>query len=564
MEQTYSKDSKRLQARYQYALAQRQLWSNEFDQAYRWMMPNRLPLTDNNNGQFVTLNSMTRGQDRMASIFDSTGIESIYAFANNVQMTLMPPYTKWGLVATGDSIMKLPQEYIDYYGPITQKTVDDIKKQLEDFNEILYIEFGKSKFEAVINECLQDLAVTMGVLLLHEGTLDDPIIYDAIPANQIVIETGAHGEIVAVWYPITVPAWTILERWPDAQLPNDLMSLIDNNPQQPTRIIIGTVLYPDAQEGQQIYFYVTLDDSKTEIYCEYLDQFPWIIFRGSKSPGEEYGRGPALTALPFVRELNKLSEYMLKGLQMQAYPILLMTGQMDRNPYTFSLDPGSIIWTPPGLKAADAASSLTGGRVDLPLQWVKDMQALIKEIMFANPLNLLSTPEKTATEANIINNNWIQKNAGFFSRLALELFPPLFNKTIHILTKKGVLPKIMVNDIPVEVRLDNVLFKLQYQSPLAKLQDQLAAQNIIQGSQALASLLGNPQWLLSVNVEKFPQTLLEKFNWPAQLINYNFGTDYAQPIIAQIQKLIGGQPPANEQPATFNNGPIIPPNNLGS
>jgi hypothetical protein len=546
-------DEKSREQRYQYALSQRQLYSAEFDQAYRWMMPNRLPLTDDNNGQFVTSLSMTRGQNRTWQIFDPTGIESVYAFANNIQMTLMPPYTKWGLVDVADNVLKLPEAYEVMYGPITEQTKTSIKKQLEDFNAILYVQFQKSKLEAIINECFQDLAISMGVLFLHEGTLDDPVIYDAIPANQVVIEVGANGEVCAIWYPITLPARMITQRWPDATLPEQLKTLIQNNPNQPVKLIMGTVHYYDNPPDEQIYFYVKHNDTNVEIIHEFKDMFPWIVFRGAKSPGEEYGRGPALTAVSFVRELNKITEYMLKGLQTQAYPVLLMSGQMDRNPYTFSLEPGSIIWTPPGQKAADAAASLTGANIQLPMEWTTAQQAVIKEIMFANPLNLLNAGDKTATEANIINNNWIQKNAGFFSRLALELFPPLFNKTIQILTKKGILPRIMINDTPVDVQLDNIFFKLQYQSPLAKLQDQIMAQNLMQGAQSMLTLLGNPTGLLAINLEKFPKELLQRLQWPASMINDNFGDDYVKPIIAQIQKSLGAPQPVTEQPATFGN-----------
>lgn len=553
--------AKKIRDRYTKALGDRQLWSDEIDQAYRWMMPNRLPLANTTAAQFVTSSAQTRGEQRTNHIFDPTGMESILAFANNVQTSMMPPYTQWAQIQVSDLMEKAPQSFIDRFGPITPSTIDDIKKQLENVNNILFEEMRKSQLETVINESFQDLGILMGVLLLRPGNLTDPITYTAVPANQVVVEEGPNGLVENVYVPHTIKARLLLEKWPDAEanLTGELRQQINDAPDSQINLIEGVINFPHEPEGRRHYYFLLTLDGNHELITQFVKINPFIVFRGSKSPGEVYGRGPALIALPYVRSLNKTTEYMLRGLQMMAYPVFVMSGDTDINPYTLSIEPGSVLFSAPGQLPQNAISSVTGASPQVPFEWVQQTQMQVKEIMFANPLNMNSAGDKTATEANIINNQWIQKNAGFFSRLSYELLPPLIDKTILMLVEKGIIPKVEVNGIFTTPVSTNPIFKLDFNSPLAQLHDQQQVQAIVQGSQFALQTFGGIQGLLSMNIGELPEEVFERLGIPPELINYDFKKS---PLIQKIQQSIQGGQPQPTQPSltgNVNQGPQAAP-----
>ncbi len=537
--------------RYQAAVSRRQLWQSQMDQAYRWLAPNRLPLIEDDRPFGILSDSRTRGEERNDHIFDPTGEESVLSFANNMQLNLMPPNKEWASVVVSDGIENLPQIYHERFGPITSETIISIKKQLQEINKIMFTHFESSKLYSSINESFQDLAITLGAILINEGNLDNPIIYDAIPANTIVLESDVENQITNVWRPITLAGRLIKEKWPNATIPPTLQEKINKAPEVPHSLIEGTITYPNNPTGKQFYYFVMLADGTVDLLTEWVDYFPWLIFRGQKSPGETYGRGPGLTALPYVRQLNKLSEYVLRGMQMQAFPVFVLSnGMSDINPYTFSIEPGAIIESNPGIKPSDTIQSVSGASPEVPFQYIQFMQNAVKEIMFANPINV-QNKANTATEAQIINNNWVQKNAGFFSRTSIELFPGLIDKTLHILTKKGAIPKLDINGKKVTVRIDNILLKLDYMSPLTKAIRMQEVQDIEQGVQFALQTFGGVEGLLTMNIGQLPEEVYERLDLPTELINYKFKNS---PLVKRIQDAVNGQQQGSPaQPEVFSN-----------
>ncbi|NIT58482.1 MAG: hypothetical protein GWN00_20310, partial [Aliifodinibius sp.] len=63
-----------------------------------------------------------------------------------------------------------------------------------------------------------------------------------------------------------------------------------------------------------------LKGERKEIFFEWRELNPWIVFRFTKSPDEILGNGPALTALPKIRMLNDLMEFVVASAKFTAYP----------------------------------------------------------------------------------------------------------------------------------------------------------------------------------------------------------------------------------------------------
>ena len=534
-------------SRYSNAVYEREKWSQEFDQVYRFMLPNRLPLAEDSVSTF-NAGYVNKGADRTKEIWDPTGTESVITFANNMQSTLMPDFQRWAEIDISDNIEDLPPSYTDKYGKIDKKTVDSIRYQLDKINEILFEQFQKSNLSQVINESFTDLAVGTGVIMINAGDIDNPLEFYSVPANNVLIEGGTNDCLKNIWRPLSVRARNIKNLWPKASIPKSLEGIIKRTPDEIVRLVDGTLYYPTNDKGYQYYYFVMDEEGKNEIYSEWLDMDKWIAFRGYKSPGEVYGRGPALTALPYVRQLNVIMEMVTKGLKFSLVPAFLARDTSEINPWTLSIEAGSIITVGDNGPLHEQISRLDlGVSPEYPMKIIDMMQMTVKEIMFTNPIGPHTTPNESATKVKILANEWIRKNQGFFNRLSTELFPQLINKSVHVLQKMGSLPKLKVNGIECPLDTNNLMLKLKFTTPMAKIQDEDDIQAIEQGIMFLQNMFG-PQniteALLSLNVEKVPETVFRKLGIDNELVNPDFATS---PLIKSLKNVLNINPAAQGQ-----------------
>lgn len=543
--------------RFQAALDRRERWNQEFEQAYRFMMPNRLQLTESNLRN-TSSGEVNRGEARMEEIFDPTGIEALGAFANNLQTSLMPAFKQWAELVANEQMKSLSASFVERFGEISDATMDSIRLQVFEATKTVFMYFESSRLPQIIHESFIDVGISTGVLFLNEGPLDNPLQFEAVPANQVIIEGGPQQSLENFWQPMREKGRNLLLRYPKAKLSAKLQQRITRDPEGFIDIIQASLSYPQNPEGFRFYFSVIVQDDTEEIITDWRDQDPYLAFRGMKSPGEIYGRGPAFTALPFVRQLNKISEFMLRALQLQSYPVFQVADTSDINPFTLRIEPGSIIPVSPQMMQLGGAIQRldTGPPPVMPIEYMKELRILIKDIMFANPLGPAGLPNKTATESTLINNNWIRKNSGFFSRIAVELFPQLISKSLHILTKKGIIPLLKINNESVPLRIDNRFVKLKYDNPLAALQDQEDLEAIEKALQFSVGALG-PEALATFNIGELPETVYRKLKVPENIINEKFKTSV---VVKNIENTLNQAPPTAPPPSAPGGGNAgIPP-----
>ena len=93
---------------------------------------------------------------------------------------------------------------------------------------------------------------------------------------------------------------------------------------------------------------------------------PAIAFRWLKAPGEIYGRGPVMKALPDIRTANKVVELVLKNASIAVTGIWQAEDDGVLNPDTVKLVPGAIIPKAPGSAGlTPLAARARGGRLAL-------------------------------------------------------------------------------------------------------------------------------------------------------------------------------------------------------
>lgn len=536
--------------RFETAKSNRQNWDSLYEQAYHFSAPHR-EILFNPGVETSSTRSIIPGQDRMKDIFDMTAIKSVEAFASNYMSSIMPPFQRWASLEPAEDLKTLPQPFIDVFGSFSDQSIDDLKEQLEKITETLFKFFERSNLYQATFQALQDFAVGTGALLINQGDFEDPLIFKAVNGAALVIEHDSKERPSNVWRSFSMMGRNIKLLWPNAQLNGQLATRINSNPDERINLIESTLFYENNPRDKQWYYSVMVEDSNTEIVSEFRDMSPWIVFRFDVSPQEVYGRGPVITALPTIRELNKIHEFVLRGAQLQAFPVFMGISSASINPYNIKIVPGAVLaFDRNDFLQGDPIRPLsTGNGVQIGQQFIQFLQEIVKDILFANPLPPQSAPSQTATEITFRQQEWIQRNAGAFNRTAVELQPKIIMKSLKILTDLGLIPKLNINGKLFSVFEASRLLKFTFESPLIQIQKSNDLQAIQQGVTWALQTFGGLEGLTTFNIGNLPEEVYELLGIPQSLINKGFKDS---PLIQQILQAVN-QGPQGAQPGVAPN-----------
>ena len=123
---------------------------------------------------------------------------------------------------------------------------------------------------------------------------------------------------------------------------------------------------------------------------------PCVAFRWLKAPGETYGRGPVMKALPDIRTANTVVEMVLKNASIAVTGIWQAEDDGVLNPATVRLVPGTIIPKAPG--SAGLTPLAAPGNFDISQLVLNDLRARIRASMLADRLGPPQDAKMTATE----------------------------------------------------------------------------------------------------------------------------------------------------------------------
>lgn len=519
--------------RYQKAKERMDLWLNLFQTAYKYAIPDR--------NDFFKQNI---GTNRMNDVFDSTAITAVQDYANNIQSILTPAYTRWAKLVPGDLIDKTQQ--------LTSNELEEAEKILEKYTETLFTHLNASNFSLKANESLQDLSVSTGVMILNEGTDDKPFQFLSVPLSQVAVSEDENGILRNFWRNWKLAVRLVPLKWPQIKLDESLTSLIASNPEEKVELIEGCINYSQNPEDKQYYYYVQrVQSGVKDLYTDWREFNPFTGFRTSVSPSEVLGRGPTLQVLPDIKKLNKFEELGLRGASMRAFPITLLESNAVINPHNFNLNAGDTVIVEPSPSGKDPIRPMqVGGDVNFAQEYREYLVNVIKTAYSTDPLG---PPEKTvnqtATQTQIRQSNWTRKNAAATSRLTSEWLNEILNKCIIILRKKNILQDLVINGKTIELKFDNKLIGIDYQSPLLDVQNQEDAQKLEAHIGFIGQNFGPTGITATYDLKAIPGYMADKMGVPKHLLN---NSDVIQKnldnLAAQAKQAAAAQAQAGQQP----------------
>ena len=402
------------------------------------------------------------GTKKMARVFDSTAINSTQRFANRLQSVVFPPQRKWSRLEPG---VQIPDEQ----KPRAQEILDA-------YGEKMFAVLRQSNFDIAIGEFLLDLAVGTACMMVQPGDDVSPINFVPVPLFLVSYEEGANGQVDNVYRRMRLKGESIIRQWPDAKIPPNLQSKIDQKPTDDVELIEATIY--DHKRGDYCY-HVIWKEGKDELVYRRKNYSPWVISRYMKVAGEIYGRGPLLTALPDIKTLNKTIELLLKNASLAVAGVYTAADDGVLNPNTVKIIPGAII--PVARNGGPQGPALQplprSGDFNVSQLVINDLRSNVKRILLDESLPPDNMSARSATEIVERMKELAQNLGSAFGRLINETMIPLVTKILEVMDERGL--------IRMPLRVNGLEIKVTPVAPLAMAQNMEEVNAILQYAQLM-------------------------------------------------------------------------------
>jgi hypothetical protein len=396
------------------------------------------------------------------TLFDATAADAAEQLAASLMAELTPPWSRWFGLA--------PSRALDEGAEGRAATA-----ALEDAAATLQGHFDRSNFAIEMHQAFLDLVVAgTGVLLVEEAPLGEPSAFRfaALPLQAAVLEEGPDGRLTTLFREARLTPAAITARYPGAALPDT------HGADDALRVLEATWI--DGSVTRHAALLAEDPDQPVLLAEGRFAEHPAIAFRWLKAPGEIYGRGPVMKALPDIRTANKVVELVLKNASIAATGIWQAEDDGVLNPATVKLTPGAIIPKAPG--SAGLTPLAAPGNFDVSQLVLTDLRQRIRGALLADRIGPQQDARRTATEVLERAAETARLLGAAYGRLQAELLTPLVTRCLGILRRRGEIPRLALPDGREAA--------IRYESPLARVQGRADAANTLLFLQSVAALGG--------------------------------------------------------------------------
>lgn len=336
--------------------------------------------------------------------------------------------------------------------------------------------------------------------------------YKAIPIGELYIRENHQGLIDGFIRAFRLNARQIYQRWPDT-FPETLRPALESHSEM-LHMVLHRVCPRSDYDPDRL-------DARGKRWCsEYISQtgkillseggyrtFPLAASRYIQTPGELYGRSPAMQVLPALKTLNAEKRTFLKAGHRAADPILLTA---DDGIVDFAMRPGALNKGGISPDGHVMVGTVPVGNIQISKEMMEEERNLINDSFLVSLFQILTeTPQMTATEVIERTNEKGILLAPTLGRQQSEYLGPMIDRELDIAMYQGVLPQM-----PPRLKEAQGAYRVVYTSPLSR-------------AMAAGEASGFMRTLSSV------QEIVQITGDPSPLDVFDFDT--ATPAIARIQ-----------------------------
>lgn len=478
-------DPKTVLERYGRARQRRATWESHWQECYDFALPQRDGVVRQGRS----------GEKKTERLFDATAPDAVDQLAASLMAQLTPPWSTWFGFASG---------------PDTDSAMRSVlAPDLERMNRIVQAHFDRSNFVVELHQCYLDLVTAGTACLMFEEAAtgeDSGFRFTAVPISQVVLEEGQSGRLDTTYRRSQLTPARVLARFPNARGADRLVEMVRDKSDAEISVVEAVV--PDGREFAYLAVAESAESPNGDIMVLAEGRFlssPFINFRWSKAPGENYGRSPVMKALPDIKTANKVVELVLKNASIAVTGIWQVDDDGVINPANIKLVPGTII--PKAVGSAGLTPLEAPGRFDVSELVLDQVRARIRRALLVDQLGQVDGPRMTATEVLERAAEMARLLGATYGRLQSELLTPLIVRARMILARRGEIP-----DLP----LDNRIVALEHRSPQARHQAQQGVQNTMLWLETVRTL--GPEAMLAVDQVAAARWLAQALGVPGGLV----------------------------------------------
>jgi len=421
-------------------LKQRGTWENHWQEIAQVIAPRKSDI----------LGDRTDGDKRNQRVFDSTGAQSNELLASGLYGMATNPATRWfGIRVLDEDLMQL----------------ETVKEYITEVERRIFSALYSpgASIASHLHELYLDLGA-FGTSVMFIGERDGRPQFRTHHLRDTYVSENSDGEIDTVYRDFKMTARQIAQKWPS--VPSVVTKRLDAKKPEDKFDIVHAV-FPreerkaksELREDKAVASVYVLKQGSEIIDNGGFDEFPFVVPRWYRNPGETYGRSPAMTALPDVKMLQEMMKVHIRAGQKLVDPPLNVPDDGTFSPVRTM--PGGLNFVRPGTQITPLQ---TGGRLDISFEMMEDVRNRIRTSFFVDVLQFFQgNSNQTATEVVQRTQERMRLLGPILGRMEAELLGPLITRVFGIMDRAGDLPA------PPE-ELEDTPFTVEFVSPVATAQ----------------------------------------------------------------------------------------------
>ena len=515
-------------------------------------------------GSKLTLPYLIRqdtGPDTMMPIktpWQSVGAKAVVTLASKLMLALLPPQTTFFKLQVRDDTLN---EELD---PTIKSELDLSMSKME---RMVMDYLNATNDRVVVHEAIKSLVVGGNALLYYSK---DGLRH--YPFNRFVVNRDGDGNVIEIVckemvHKTSVPGLSESEE----NKVNDAQSGVGGNGPSSTagkdEVELYTYVKHEIDKKKWVWHQEVHDKILPNSRSTCPDDAPqWMPLRFSTVDGEDYGRGRVEEFLGDIKSLEALSQAIIEGSAAAAKVVFTVSPSATTKPQSLAnAGNGAIIQGRPDDIGVVQVGKTADFRTAYELAQV--LERRISEAFLI--LNVRQSERTTAEEVRLTQLETDSQLGGLFTLLTAEFLVPYLNRTLFLLQRKGVLPKIPKDLVrPTVVAGVNALGRGQdYQSltqfitTIAQTMGPEAIQKYIDPAEYIKRL-ATAQGIDTLNLIKTQEQLQQEMQQQMQMQEQqeltkqaaamekvNVDQQKADVESAQALSEIQGQPPTEEPPS---------------
>ncbi|MGV1900121.1 portal protein [Agrobacterium sp. 22-3674b3] len=446
----------KLKARRNAAKKERDAFQPLMDEAYQYAIPFRK--STRNTGQ---------GEKRVDQVFDHTAIDSAFRFAGKVQQDFWPAGQENFEIEPGPLVMDTKER-------------ETFAGQLAPVSKVAQAFFEDGDWDMAFHEMALDLSAGTGAILMNPT--DEPeLLWEpiSVPIEELLIEQGPNNKIAAIFWDRKMSVRVLVDTWPEGKFSKDVMELFRAKPESELEVHVDTVY---DRKKRRWHMLVWCNKQDTIVFSSQSRTCPWLVPRYFRVPGETYGRGPVMLAMPSIKTVNTTARLQLQAAAIAMLGIYTAVDDGVFNPDLAALAPGAF-WKVArnGGTQGPSVQRFPDPRIDLGNLVLNDMRMGIKATMMDQSLPADGAAVRSATEILERVKRLASDHLGAYGRLIKEVTIPAVKRVLELAYNRG----LIANEIPI----DQLITRVRIKSPLSIAREAQRIEKIIQWLQMVLMIL---------------------------------------------------------------------------